>query len=265
MQGLFWCERGHREGLAGLSAWGPEDPSEDPRASLPRWDFEVLPSRVPDGLRAGPQEEWLWGAAPRLGVTSNGVSSQLSGTLAGDLEEHAGGSWGHFPLPPFNKASPSLWPAGGGLASRKQKGVRTGCHVWGGFPLAGSLRPLALMGSRDLGVEIPPPLTSQLLLKELPSTPSHSQLKGLLSVPSPCLAQAPASAHGSSTCGHARPSMTCWASGPSWLPGLLGDSLTLTQSCSGLFLTFVPLIIRAETVPPELSIRILLRRRKEYI
>lgn len=213
----------------------------------------------------GPQEEWLWGAAPRPGVTSDGVSSQLSGTLAGDLEEHAGGSWGHFSLPPFNKASPSLWPAGGGSASWKQKGVRTGCHVWGGFPLAGSLRPLALMGSRDLGVEIPPLLTSQLLLKELPSTPSHSQPKLLLSVPSPCLAQAPASAHGSRTCGHARPSMTCWASSPCCLPGLLGDSLTLTQSCSRPFLASVPLMIRAETVPPELSIRMLLRRRKEHI
>lgn len=99
------------------------------------------------------------GAAPRPGVAQNGVSSQLPGTLAGDLEKHPGGSWGHFSLPPFNNVSPSLWPTEGGSASRKQKGVRTGCHVWGGFPLARSLRPLALMGSRDLGVEIPPSLS----------------------------------------------------------------------------------------------------------
>ena len=49
MQGLFWCEQGSGEGLEGLSAQGPEcdqahRPGEGPRASLPRWDFKVLPS-----------------------------------------------------------------------------------------------------------------------------------------------------------------------------------------------------------------------------
>lgn len=138
MQGLFWCERGRREGLAGLSARGPERdqahrPSEGPRAGLPPWDLEVLPSRVPDGLPAGPQEEWLWGAAPRPGVASNGVSSQLSVTLAGDLEEHAGGSWGHFSLPPFNKASPSLagWR---GLSFPEAEGGKDGLSRVGWFP-----------------------------------------------------------------------------------------------------------------------------------
>ena len=69
---------------------------------------------------------------------------------------------------------------GRGSASRKQKRVRMGCHVLGGFPLAGSPGPLALMGSRDLGVEIP----SSLLLHSC-CPKSSPQLPPLLS-PSPC-------------------------------------------------------------------------------
>lgn len=96
--------------------------------------------------------------APRPRVAQNGVSSQLSGTLAGDLEEHPGGSWGHFSLPPSIGPLHPCGPRRGLSASREAEGGEAGLSRGGWFPWPGASGLLALMGSRDLGVEIPPPL-----------------------------------------------------------------------------------------------------------